>query len=73
MEIFNILLPIICLIFGFYAGYKVGHEKELPKIPKEIAHPIETIKEKKEEHIEDEKLKEIEEALEELDKYDAGL
>lgn len=73
MEVFNIILPIICLCFGFYAGFKVGHEKELPKIPKEIAHPIQTIKENKEQHEEDEKMKEIQNALEELDKFDGGL
>lgn len=73
MELFNIILPIICLIFGFYSGYKLGHEKQLPKIPKEIAHPIETIKEKQEERVEDDRMKEIQDALDEIDKYDAGL
>lgn len=71
------ILSISCLIFGFYFGFKIGKDKEIPETPKEIKHPIRTIKtyrkEKKEEEKIDEKLEEIQQDLEILDNYDAGI
>ena len=73
MEIFNIILPIITLIFGFYAGFKLAKEKELPKVPEKIKHPIEEIKKNKDEKEIIEEIKEIQTDLETLDNFTAGL
>ncbi|MCI8760510.1 MAG: hypothetical protein HFJ34_05260 [Clostridia bacterium] len=68
------VFSISCLIFGFYFGFRIGKDKE---IPKEITHPIETFKinkkEKMEEKEQDEKLKELQQDLEELDNYNADI
>ena len=37
---FYSILPVITLIIGFYFGFRIGKEKEIPKV-----NPIETIKE----------------------------
>lgn len=71
------ILSISCLIFGFYFGFKIGKDKEIPEAPKEIVHPIKTIKmyrkEKKEEEKSNEQLEELQQDLEILDNYDAGI
>ncbi len=74
MNLIYTILSISCLIFGFYFGFRIGKDKE---IPKEITHPIETFKinkkEKMEEKEQDEKLKELQQDLEELDNYNADI
>ena len=74
MNLVYTVLSISCLIFGFYFGFRIGKDKE---IPKEIVHPVETVKkhrkEKKEEKEQDEKLKELQQDLEELDNYNADI
>lgn len=71
------ILSISCLIFGFYFGFRIGKDKEIPKAPKEMVHPIRTVKkyrkEKKEEKKIDGKLEELQQDLEILDNYDAGI
>ena len=69
MELVNTLITVFCLIFGFYAGYKLGKDQKLPKVPKEVLHPIQTIKENEKSKEEEEKLKEFQKDLEELDNY----
>ena len=44
MELIYTIIAILCMCLGFYVGYKVGKDKELPKVPKEVKHPIKTIK-----------------------------
>ena len=77
MDFIYTILSISCLVFGFYFGFRIGEEKEIPETPKEITHPIRTIKtyrkEKKEEEKIDEKLEELQQDLEILDNYDAGI
>lgn len=73
MEILYTILTIFCLVFGFYTGYKIGKEQILPKVPKQILHPIETRKEKKEEKEQDKKLEELQNVLEEIDNYNADI
>lgn len=77
MEFIHLIMPILCICFGFYTGYKLGKEKELPKVPEEIKHPIQTIKDnietKKAEREENERLEELQEDLAELDAYDGGI
>jgi hypothetical protein len=51
------LLPIIALMIGFYFGYRIGKDKEIPRV--EIKTPVQIIeehKEKKQEKIENEEL-----------------
>lgn len=77
MDLIYTILSIGCLIFGFYFGFRIGKDKEIPETPKAIVHPIEAIKtnrkEKKEEKEQDEKLKELQQDLEELDNYNADI
>lgn len=77
MELIYTIISILCLCFGFYAGYKLGKDKELPKVPKAVKHPIKTIKENVEnnraEREQDERLQELQDDLAELDAYDGGL
>ena len=77
MNLIYTILNICCLVFGFYFGFKIGKDKEIPETPKEIVHPIRTIKtyrkEKKEEEKIDEQLEELQQDLEILDNYDAGI
>lgn len=69
MEFLYTLITIFCLIFGFYCGYKIGKEQTIPKMPKEITHPIEARKEKKEVRKDEEKLKVFQKNLEEIDNF----
>ncbi len=64
--IYSILL-IVCLSSGFYFGFKIGKTSEMPKISKNIVHPIKTIKEQKELEKKD---SELSKALNNLDNYD---
>lgn len=69
MELVNTLITVFCLIFGFYAGYKLGKDQKLPKIPRQIVHPIQTIKENEKSKEEESKLEAFQKDLEELDNY----
>ena len=69
MELIYTVIIVFCLIFGFYAGYKLGKDQTLPKVPKEVLHPIQTKKENEKSKEEEEKLKEFQKDLEELDNY----
>ena len=69
MELIYTVIIVFCLVFGFYTGYKIGKDQTLPKVPKEVLHPIQTIKENEKSKEEEEKLKEFQKDLEELDNY----
>ncbi len=69
MEFIYTLIIVFCLIFGFYAGYKIGKEQAIPKIPKEILHPVKTIKENEKDKEEEIRLQKLQKDLEELDNY----
>lgn len=77
MELIYTIISILCLCLGFYVGYRLGKDKEIPKVPKEVVHPIKTIKENVEnnraERNQDERLQELQDDLAELDAYDGGL
>nr|DAD98156.1 MAG TPA: Sec-independent protein translocase protein tatAd protein, PROTEIN TRANSPORT [Myoviridae sp. cthRr4] len=77
MELIYTIIAILCLCFGFYVGYKLGKDKELPKAPKEVIHPIKTIKDNIEnnraERAEEDRLQELQDDLAELDSYDGGV
>lgn len=77
MELIYTIIAILCMCLGFYVGYKVGKDKELPKVPKEVKHPIKTIKDNIEnnraEREQDERLQKLQDDLVELDAYDGGL
>ena len=63
------ILTVVCLSAGFYFGFRVGKDSEIPKfkIPEKVKHPIKTFKEEKEQNKEDE---ELSKALKNLDNYD---
>lgn len=77
MELIYTIIAILCMCLGFYVGYKVGKDKELPKVSKEVKHPIKTIKDNIEsnraEKEQNERLQELQDDLAELDAYDGGL
>ena len=77
MELIYTIISILCLCLGFYVGYRLGKDKEIPKVPKAVVHPIKTIKENVEnnraEREQDERLQELQKDLAELDAYDGGL
>lgn len=77
MELIYTIIAILCLCFGFYVGYKLGKDKELPKAPKEVIHSIKTIKDNIEnnraERAEEDRLQELQDDLAELDSYDGGV
>ncbi len=77
MNFIYTILSISCLVLGFYFGFRIGKEKEIPETPKEIKHPIRSVKiyrkRKKEEEKMDEKLEVMQQDLEALDNYDAGI
>ena len=61
------LLPIIALMIGFYFGYRIGKDKEIPRV--KIKTPVQIIeehKEKKQEKIENE---EIDQYLSNIDNF----
>ena len=61
------ILPVVCLIAGFYFGFKIGKTSEMPKVPEKIKHPIKVRQEEKEQ----EKVEtELSKALKNLDNYD---
>lgn len=76
MNLIYTIISIICLIFGFYTGYKIGKEQRFPeeikpsKIAKRYIKHKQEIKEEKEQ---EEQLKILQENLEAIDSYDAGL
>ena len=49
------ILPIVCLITGFYFGFKIGKTEEIPSVPEKIKHSIKTVKEENEKKKEGEK------------------
>lgn len=77
MELIYTIISILCLCLGFYVGYRLGKDKEIPKVSKAVVHPIKTIKENVEnnraEREQDERLQELQDDLAELDAYDGGL
>ena len=66
------ILPIITLIVGFYFGFRIGKDKEIPKVKTRV-QIVEEHKEKKEARKRREKQKEDEQELEaylgNLDRY----
>ena len=67
INVIYMIMPIITMIMGFYFGYRIGKDKELPKV--EIKTPVQIIeehKEKKQEKIENE---EIDQYLSNIDNF----
>ncbi len=65
MIIFNTMLPIITMIFGFYFGFKIGKNKEIP----EIKTPMQAINEYQEEKKEKEIQNQYNTYLSNIDNY----
>jgi uncharacterized protein YacL len=64
----NSIIPIICLILGFYFGFRIGKEKEIPTI-----NPVKIVKEEVEQAKEEKRSKKekeiLEQYIENLDNY----
>lgn len=64
----NSIIPIICLILGFYFGFRIGKEKEIPTV-----NPVKIVKEEVEQAKEEKKSKKekeiLEQYIENLDNY----
>ena len=64
------IIPVICLIAGFYFGYKVRGSSSEDKLPDvELKSPATIIKEKKQKKQEEKELKEVKEWIEQIDNY----
>ena len=64
----NSIIPIICLILGFYFGFRIGKEKEIPTV-----NPVKIVKEEVEQAKKEKKSKKekeiLEQYIENLDNY----
>ena len=74
INVINSLMPVICLIMGFYFGFRIGKDKEIPKV--EIKTPVEVVEEHKEKkenrkrkQQEQEEQKELQDYLKRIDEY----
>lgn len=65
MIVFNTVLPVITMIAGFYFGFRIGKDKEIP----EVKTPKKIIEEYKEEKKEKETKKQLETYIENIDNY----
>lgn len=61
------LLPIVALMIGFYFGYRIGKDKELPRV--EIKTPVQIIEEHKEKKQGKMENEEIDQYLSNIDNY----
>lgn len=61
ISIFNTLLPIVTLIVGFYFGFRIGKDKEIPEVE---VNPVKIVKEEIEQAKEEKKAKQEKEVLE---------
>lgn len=61
------LLPIVALMIGFYFGYRIGKDKELPRV--EIKTPVQIIEERKEKKQGKMENEEIDQYLSNIDNY----
>lgn len=61
------ILPIISMMIGFYFGYRIGKDKEIPKI--EIKTPVEIIEEHKEKRKEKVETEELDAYLANIDSF----
>lgn len=61
------ILPVISMIIGFYFGYRLGKDKEIPQI--EIKSPVEIVEDIIEKHEAKELNNELEDFMTNLDNY----
>ena len=62
------IIPVICLIAGFYFGYKVRGTSKEDKLP-DVKSPARIIKEHKQKKKEEKELEEVKQWMEEIDNY----
>ena len=62
------IIPAICLVVGFYFGYKLRGETKVDKLP-DIKAPTTMIKEHKERKQEEKEIAETKEWIEQIDNY----
>lgn len=67
INVIYMIMPIITMIVGFYFGYRIGKDKELPQI--EIKTPVEIVEDIKEKHESKEFDKELQEFMGNIDNY----
>lgn len=61
------ILPVISMIIGFYFGYRLGKDKEIPQI--EIKNPVEIVEDIMEKHESKEFNNDLEDFMTNLDNY----
>ncbi len=64
MEIIRELIPITIFVIGFFMGFKIGKDKELPEI-----NPVKVIENKVNELEAKKEISELEEYLENIENY----
>lgn len=67
INVVYMIMPIITMIVGFYFGYRIGKDKEIPQI--EIKTPVEIVEDIKEKHESKEFDKELQEFMSNIDNY----
>lgn len=70
ISIFNTLMPIVTLIVGFYFGFRIGKDKDIPKVE---VNPVKIVKENIEQAKEEKETKKereiLEQYMENIDNY----
>lgn len=66
----GILSGCLASYFGFYAGYVIGKEQRIAKVPRKITHPVENIKRIKQNKDEEKAFTELQDTLKAIDEYD---
>lgn len=67
INVIFMIMPVITLIMGFYFGYRIGKDQEIPKV--EIKTPMEIVEEIKERHEEKEFNDDLSDYIENIDNY----
>lgn len=67
MNLIYTIMPIVSLMVGFYFGYKIGKDHEIPKV--EVKTPGKIIEEHKEKKKEKKETEELEQYLSNIDNF----
>ena len=67
INVIFMIMPVITLIMGFYFGYRIGKDQEIPKV--EIKTPMEIVEEIKERHEEKEFTDDLSDNIDNIDNY----
>ena len=67
INVISMIMPVITMIMGFYFGYRIGKDHEIPEV--EIKTPMEIVEEIKEKHEEKEFQDDLADYIDNIDNY----